>query len=69
MERTPVESSSLLDVGYDPGTGTLEVGFKNGTVYQYFDVPETTHIELMNSASKGIFFNANVRNSFRSAKL
>ena len=69
MNRTPVESSTIVDVGYEPATLTLEVGFKPGTVYQYFGVPESTCTNLMNSASKGAFFNANIRNKFRSAKL
>ncbi|TXG80454.1 MAG: KTSC domain-containing protein [Thermomicrobiales bacterium] len=37
MKRTPVDSSMMYDVGYDPETMTLEIGYNSGTVYQYFD--------------------------------
>lgn len=69
MERTPVTSSDLAEVGYDRDTMTLEVEFHNGAIYQYFDVPDAVYQELMGAASKGRFFNANVKNSFRCAKL
>lgn len=69
MDRTPVDSSTVADVGYDQATMTLEIGFLNGTVYQYFDVPETLFQEFMQAPSKGSFLNANIRNSYRYAKL
>ena len=51
MTREPVSSSNLADVGYDPATQTLEVGFKNGRIYQYFDVPEHIRDGLMMQGS------------------
>jgi len=47
MDRVPVSSSNIADIGYDPSTMTLEVGFLNGGVYQYFDVPEAVYEEFM----------------------
>jgi hypothetical protein len=41
MERTPVSSSNLVAVGYDPGSYTLEVEFHSGSIYQYSGVPES----------------------------
>jgi len=69
LDRIHVDSSNLVDIGYDPSSMTLEVGFKNGTLYQYFDVPETVYQQLMQAESHGTFFNANVRNSYRYLKL
>jgi hypothetical protein len=69
MERVPVESSSLVSVGYDSGTLTLEIEFKSGTVYQYFDVPENIHAELMNHNSKGTYFSAVIKNNFSFGRL
>lgn len=69
MDRTPVESSTIGDVGYDAATLTLEVGFLNGTVYQYFDVPEVLFQEFMQASSKGAFLNASIKNNYRYAKL
>lgn len=69
MDRIPVESTSIQDIGYDATTMTLEIGFKHGAVYQYFDVPETVFEELMRADSKGKFLHANIKNSYRYAKL
>ena len=68
MNRTPVTSSNVVAIGYDPGTLTLEVEFKNGAVYQYFDVPETVYQELMRAGSIGQFIYTNIRNNYRCAK-
>ena len=49
MNRIPVSSSNVAAVWYDPKTLTLEVEFHNGSVYQYFDVPQTIYDGLMNA--------------------
>jgi hypothetical protein len=69
MDRTPVDSSTIADVGYDYATMTLEVAFRNGSTYQYFDVPEALYREFMGSDSKGNFLNANIKNSYRYVKM
>ena len=69
MNRTPVSSSNVTSVGYDPNTLTLEVEFKDGTVYQYFDVPETVYQELMRASSVGQFMHTNIRNNYRYVKV
>jgi len=68
MNRTPVTSTNVIAVGYDPNTLTLEVEFKDGAVYQYFDVPETVYQELMRAGSIGQFMHANIRNNYRYTK-
>jgi hypothetical protein len=69
MNRMPVSSSDVASVGYDPNTMTLEVEFKNGSVYQYFDFPETGYQELMRASSIGQFLHANIRNNYRYTKI
>lgn len=69
MNRTPVSSSHVVSVGYDPNTLTLEVEFKGGSGYQYFDVPETVYQELMRASSVGKFMHANIYNNYRSTKV
>lgn len=61
MQRTRVSSSNLASVGYDPATKTLEVEFLNGSIYQYFNVPEAVYRGLMAAASHGSYFDANVK--------
>jgi len=69
MNRTTVSSSNVAEVGYDSATMTLEVAFCNGTIYQYFDVPEAVYQELMRAESIGKFLNAHIKNSYRYARV
>lgn len=69
MNRTPVSSSAIRSVGYDAATLTLETELSSGTVYQYFDVPESVFVELMSAGSLGQYYNHNIRNAYRCAKM
>lgn len=69
MDRIPVNSTTVVDIGYDASLMTLELGFKQGAVYQYFDVPDAVYQELMRADSKGTFFHANIKNNYRYTKL
>ena len=69
MERIPVSSSEIVDIGYDPSSMTLEIGFKQEAVYQYFDVPESIYQGFLRADSKGRFFHANIKNHYRYTKL
>jgi hypothetical protein len=63
MEHNPVSSSNLSSVGYDP-SGVLEIQFRNRTIYQYFDVPNSIYEGLMNAGSTGKFFHIFIRSAF-----
>lgn len=65
--ETP-ESSNIVRYRYDEETLTLEVEFKNGNIYQYFDVPAGVVEELDMATSKGQYFNQNIRDAFRYAR-
>ena len=69
MKRQLVESSNLASIGYDPINQILEVEFKKGGIYQYFEVPESVFEELMNADSHGVYFSANIRNEYEFSKL
>lgn len=69
MKRQSVESSNLASVGYDAENEILEVQFKHGGVYQYFDVPENVYEELMNADSHGVYFSDNIRNDYEYQKM
>lgn len=68
MQRDPVSSSNIAEVGYDAPSMTLEIAFSDGGVYQYFEVPETVYQEFMRASSKGKFFHANIKDSYRYQK-
>ena len=69
MQRTPVSSSNIASIGYDPASEVLEIEFVNGAVYQYFEVPGVIYDALMSAPSHGVFLNANVKNHFRFERL
>lgn len=51
MNRRPVSSSRISSVGWE--NDTLEVEFKNGKIYQYFNVSQSEYQNFLNSASLG----------------
>ncbi len=65
MQRVPVASSNIAAIGYHQETRILEVEFRNGTVYEYYDVPPAEHTRLMNAASHGTYFHAHIRDRYR----
>jgi hypothetical protein len=69
MNRTYVTSSNVESVGYDLNSQTLEVEFKNGYVYQYFDVPETIYDSMLNAESAGKYLIDNIKGVFRYARV
>ena len=69
MQRHPVSSTNLASVGYDLPSQTLEVEFNSGGIYQYFDVPEHVHQELLAAGSVGSYFSRSIKNSFACSKV
>jgi KTSC domain-containing protein len=68
MQRQPVSSSNIAEIGYDESRRVLEVLFRIGTVYQYFDVPPQEYQALMQAGSLGQYLNANIKGRFRYAR-
>ncbi|AKU43609.1 hypothetical protein CPT_Seuss83 [Caulobacter phage Seuss] len=69
MNRVPVESSNIVSIGYTENNETLEVEFKNGGVYQYFEVPKSVYFELMEAESKGQYLNRSIKPAYRFEKV
>ena len=63
-KRTSVDSSSLASISYDETSHTLEVEFRNGSLYAYFDVPDSAYAALLAADSKGQHFNASIRSCY-----
>lgn len=51
MQRQSVSSSRISSVGWE--NDTLEFQFKDGAIYQYFNVSRTEYVNFMNSPSLG----------------
>lgn len=63
MERTPVKSTSIRSVGWDPETSALEVEFHNGSVYRYDGVPAEKYHSLLEAESVGNNFANEIKNN------
>lgn len=61
MDRKYVSSSNIASIGYDPMRMILEVEFLNGSIYQYYDVPEELYIGLMAASSHGKFLHEYIK--------
>jgi hypothetical protein len=61
MERQYVSSSNIASIGYDASDMILEVEFLNGTIYQYYDVPQSVYDGLMSASSHGSYLDAYVK--------
>lgn len=69
MKRTPTDSSSVAAVGYDAKSKTLEVEFTSGSVYRYFDVPESEYRGLLGADSVGRYLNQSIKSTYRYGRL
>lgn len=69
MERSPVSSSNVESVGYDEESETLEVEFKNGALYQYFDVPQGAYNGLVSADSIGAYLAENIKGVYRYSRV
>lgn len=73
MSLTPVKSSNIRAVGYDPKTKALTVAFHGGATHSYADVPPEKHAGMMGSGkvghSVGAYFHANIKGQHKSKKL
>ncbi|MDO5819636.1 MAG: KTSC domain-containing protein [Methanobrevibacter sp.] len=59
-----VRSSNLNEVGYDSTSQILTIRFNNGTVYEYYHVPEQVYNGLMFAGSKGSYHHRNIRGHY-----
>jgi hypothetical protein len=64
MDREYVDSSMITSFGFDPSNSTLEIEFKNGAVWQYFDVPESVYYEMKSASSCGKFFHSSIKGQY-----
>ena len=69
MERTPIQSSHLKEIGHDPTTNTLEVQFKNGKVYQYQHVNRSAFHQILSLPSQGEAFHRIIKTKHFESKL
>ena len=69
MKHQDVESGNMESAGYSPESKTLEIRFKGGGLYSYAGVPQSAYDGLMSAESKGKYFYANIKNSYKWKKV
>lgn len=69
MQRVALNSRVLQFAGYQDQSMLLELEFRDGAVYHYFQVSEQTFQELLGAKSQGTYFNARIRYRFAYAKI
>lgn len=60
----PIESTAIARVGYDSRKRTLRLEYRNGRIYDYFDVPPEVHKELLSADSAGEFVNLEIKPNY-----
>ena len=68
-QRTCVLDSSLFAAMTYSDHASLDLVFRNGTVYRYFAVPARIVEGLRTAPSPGAYFHSQVRNRFRYHRL
>jgi hypothetical protein len=66
---TPVKSSNIHAIGYDPETQTLAVHFKSGAIWHFAGVRPDLAAALRAAPSKGKLFVEQIRGRFTSEKM
>ena len=69
LHDTP-DSTCFSAVGFDSGTGTLIVVFRDsGAKYAYDDVPKSVYDELCRADSMGGYYNKNIKGNYDCTKI
>jgi len=69
MQRKAVESSNIAEIGYHQESATLEILFRTGRMYQYFDVPLKVYQGLVHADSCGRYLNREIKGQYRYARV
>lgn len=62
MIRHRVSSSDIYSIGYE--SGTLEIEFNSGGIYQYYNVPLQIAQGLMSATSHGRYFHSVIKDHY-----
>ena len=63
-----INSSNIVRTEYDTEDKTMIAEFKNGTRYEYEEVPHNVYAEFRLSESQGKYFNENIAKSHKYVK-
>lgn len=66
---TDFSSSNVARISYDSSSSTLEVEFLNGSVYQYYSVPQNVWEDFKSAGSKGQYIHQYLKGQYRYARI
>jgi hypothetical protein len=69
LPRTTVVSTSIASIGFDSKKRQLDVEFRTGALYRYYEVPAVTFEAFLQATSKGHYFRDSIRERFRFRRL
>ena len=64
-----IQSTNVTKTEYDTTTKKLIVEFKNGTKYEYDEVPHQIYTQFRMSESQGKFFSSKIAKAFKYKKV
>lgn len=59
------DSSAIARAAYDPAALTLDLWYRGGDLYRYFDVAERVYEDLLAASSAGQFVNREIKPNHR----
>ena len=62
------QSSNISRFKYDSRIQTLTIEFNNGSVYDYYDIPESIYKGMQSAESKGSYLATNIKKKYRYAR-
>lgn len=69
MNWVAVDSSTISRIAYDEARRVLTVEFKNGSRYEYYDVPAIMFQQMTAASSKGQFLASAIKGRYRYARV
>ncbi|MBV9463521.1 MAG: KTSC domain-containing protein [Verrucomicrobiae bacterium] len=63
--RHPVQDTHIAEIGFDPKHKVLEIAYKTGAVFRYYEVPELEYDQLMNAAVKDLHMTTHMHHKYR----
>lgn len=65
MQRIPVNTDEIRSIGYDVLTERLEVEFRRGDVYEFYQVPQVRYELLVHSGMVDQYFHRYIRDRYQ----
>jgi len=66
---SPLDSSFIVKMSWLEDGNILMLTFRTGSIWAYYDVPFEVYSGFIKAPSYGKYFNANIRNAYRSERV